>query len=49
MKYDVTNGKIFSYTANSANTYLTEYTKAKVGTKLSSDHSLCGYAQAINY
>lgn len=29
-------------------TYLTEYTKGKVGTKLSSDHSPCGYAQAIS-
>lgn len=49
MIYYVTNGKAFSYITNSTNTYLTEYTKGKAGTKLSSDHSLCGYAQAINY
>lgn len=30
MLYYVTNGKAFSYIANSTNTYLTEYTKGKL-------------------
>lgn len=47
MKYYVANGKLFPYTANATNTPDRVYTKGKVGTKLSSDHSPCAYAQAI--